>query len=301
MKYLPSTKQLQYLTALAQTKHFSKAADLCNVTQSTLSAGIKELEIIFGVALAERTKRSVIMTPIGKKIAEHAEKLILDAEQMMALTAADQGPLTSKLQLGVIPTIAPYLLPKLLPKIRSNYPHLELALRETQTDVLVEEVLNGKIDIALLALPASDHKLVEKPLFEDPFLLLAPSNHPIIKQKTIDASTLMGEQLLLLEEGHCFRDQAIEFCTRQGVTDGFGTLGATSLATVSQMVAANFGLTLLPQMALDKEVGSNKSLAVRPFKSPQPTRTIGLIWRKTTPRLADFESLAQVIKSTQVI
>ncbi len=301
MKYLPSTKQLQYLIALAQTEHFSKAADLCNVTQSTLSAGIKELEVIFAVTLAERTKRSVIMTPIGKKIAERAEKLIADAEQMMALTTAVQQPLTGKLKLGVIPTIAPYLLPKILPTLRANYPHLDLELRETQTDILIEEVTNGKIDIALLALPASQGRLMEQALFEDPFLLLTPNDHPLSKQKTIDAGKLANEHLLLLEEGHCFRDQAIEFCTKQGVSNGFSTLGATSLATVSQMVAANFGLTLLPKMAREKEVGNNKSLITRPFQSPEPTRTIGLIWRKTTSRLADFESLAQVIKSTQEI
>lgn len=298
MKYLPSTKQLQYLTALAQTKHFSKAADLCNVTQSTLSAGIKELEVVFGVTLAERTKRSVIMTPIGIEIAQRAEKLIADAESMMALTAAKQATLSGSLQLGVIPTIAPYLLPKLLPKLRQQHPQLNLGLRETRTDVLVQEVLNGKIDLALLALPASDNKLFEQPLFEDEFVLVTPKDHALANQKTIDATTIMNEKLLLLEEGHCFRDQAIQFCATQGVTNGFSTLGATSLATISQMVSAEFGLTLLPQMAVEKEIAGNKTLTTRPFKNPQPARTIGLIWRKTTPRLADFHALGSLVKTT---
>ena len=300
MKYLPSIKQLQYLTALAQTEHFGKAAQICNVTQSTLSAGIKELETVFGIILAERTKRSVIITPIGREIAERATKLIRDAEDMMALSAASEGPLTGRLQMGVIPTIAPYLLPQLLPLLRNSYPRLDLTLRETQTAVLVEEVLSGKLDVALLALPVNDNRLVEQPLFEDPFVLVIPASHPLVKQKQIDAKTLNQENLLLLEEGHCFRDQAIEFCSTSGLPDNmsqFSTLGATSLATIAQMVSADFGITLLPQMALEQETAHNKNLAVRPFTPPQPSRTIGLIWRKNSPRLADFEVLGGVIKS----
>ena len=300
MKYLPSIKQLQYLTALAQTEHFGKAAQICNVTQSTLSAGIKELETVFGITLAERTKRSVIITPIGREIAERATKLIRDAQDMMALSAASDGPLTGRLQMGVIPTIAPYLLPQLLPLLRNSYPRLDLTLRETQTAVLVEEVLSGKLDVALLALPVNDNRLVEQPLFEDPFVLVIPASHPLVKQKQIDAKTLNQENLLLLEEGHCFRDQAIEFCSTSGLPDNmsqFSTLGATSLATIAQMVSADFGITLLPQMALEQETAHNKKLAVRPFTPPQPSRTIGLIWRKNSPRLADFEVLGGVIKS----
>ena len=297
MKYLPSIKQLQYLTALVETGHFSKAAKLCNVTQSTLSAGIRELETIFGVKLAERTKRTVIITAIGSQIAERAANLIRDAEDMMALSAASDGPLTGRLQMGVIPTIGPYLLPKLLPALRTRYPRLDLALRETQTAVLVDEVLSGKLDVALLALPASDNKLVEHPLLQDPFVLVMPTSSLLAQQKQIDASTLDKENLLLLEEGHCFRDQAIEFCTTNGLSK-FSTLGATSLATVSQMVSADFGLTLLPQMAVEREALNDKNLAIRPFMPPQPSRTIGLIWRKNSPRLADFETLAEVIKSS---
>ena len=300
MKYLPSIKQLQYLTALAETEHFSKAAQLCNVTQSTLSAGIKELETVFGITLAERTKRSVIMTPIGREIAERAAKIIRDAQDMMALSAASDGPLTGRLQMGVIPTIAPYLLPKLLPALRQNYPRLDLTLRETQTAVLVDEVLSGRLDVALLALPASDNRLVEQPLFEDPFVLVIPASHPLVKQKQIDAKTLNQENLLLLEEGHCFRDQAIEFCSTSGLPGDmsqFSTLGATSLATIAQMVSADFGITLLPQMAIEQETTHNKKLAVRPFTPPQPSRTIGLIWRKNSPRLEDFKALAEVINA----
>ncbi len=296
MKYLPSIKQLQYLTALAQTEHFSKAAQLCNVTQSTLSAGIRELETVFGVKLAERTKRTVIITPIGARIAERAASLVRDAEDMMALSAASDGPLTGRLHMGAIPTIAPYLLPKLLPKLRTQYPRLDLALRETQTAVLVDEVLTGKIDVALLALPASDNKLVEQALFTDNFMLVMPAAHPLTSKKQIDAKTLNDENLLLLEEGHCFRDQAIEFCTASGLSK-FSTLAATSLATITQIVSADFGLTLLPQMAVEKETAFDDKLTARPFKSPQPSRTIGLIWRKNSPRVADFEALGKVIKA----
>lgn len=294
MRYLPSVKQLQYLVALAETEHFSKASDICNVTQSTLSAGIRDLETVFGVKLAERTKRTVIMTPIGLQIAERARRLIRDAEDMMALTAASKGPLTGRLQLGVIPTIAPYLLPQILPALRKQYPELDLGLRETQTAILLDEVLSGKIDAALLALPASDSKLVEHALFTDPFVLVAPATHPFAGQQQIDAKTLGDENLLLLEEGHCFRDQAIEFCTSSGLSQ-FSTLGATSLATVSQMVSADFGLTLLPQMAVEKETAHNPDLVTIPFKNPQPSRTIGLVWRKNSPRLADFEALGAVV------
>ena len=305
MKYLPSIKQLQYLTALAQTEHFSKAAQSCNVTQSTLSAGIKELETVFGITLAERTKRSVIITPIGREMAQRAAKLIRDAQDMMALSAASDGPLTGRLQLGVIPTIAPYLLPAILPLLRSQYPRLDLVLHETQTAVLVDEVLGGRLDVALLALPASDNKLVEQPLFDDPFVLITPANHQLAVTKEVDAKNLSTENLLLLEEGHCFRDQAIEFCTKSDVagklaqsnTPGTNALGATSLATIAQMVSAGFGLTLLPHMAIEQETAHNKKLAVRPFKSPQPSRTIGLIWRKSSPRINDFKALGDVIKT----
>lgn len=296
MKYLPSIKQLQYLVALAETRHFSKAAENCNVTQSTLSAGIRDLETVFGVALAERTKRSVIMTAIGVEIAERAANLIRDAEDMMDLTAASSAPLTGRLQLGVIPTIAPYLLPKILPALRQQYPQLNLGLRETQTAVLVQEVLSGKLDLALLALPASDNKLVELALFEDPFVLLTPAQHRLQHSKEINATDLENENLLLLEEGHCFRDQAIEFCTTAGLSK-FASLAATSLATVSQMVSAGFGLTLLPQMALEREVSYNNNLIVRPFSPPQPSRRIGLVWRKNCPRVSDFQALADLIKS----
>jgi len=296
VKYLPSIKQLQYLTALAQTKHFSRAAKVCNVTQSTLSAGIKELEIVFGVKLAERTKRTVIITQIGTEIAERAANLIRDAEDMMALSAASGGPLTGRLKMGVIPTIAPYLLPKVLPQLRTKYPRLDLAVRETQTAILVDEILTGKIDVALLALPASFNKLVEQPLFTDPFVLVMPATHPLAGKNQIDAKTLNNEPLLLLEESHCFRDQAIEFCTANGLSR-FSSLGATSLATISQMVSADFGLTLLPQMAVERETGNDTKLATRPFKTPQPSRTIGLIWRKNSPRLADFKALSDVIKA----
>ena len=296
MKYLPSIKQLQYLAALAQTKHFSKAAELCNVTQSTLSAGIRELETVFGVKLAERTKRTVIITPIGSQIAERAANLIRDAEDMMALSAASEGPLTGRLRMGVIPTIAPYLLPKVLPKLRCQYPRLDLALRETQTAVLVDEVLSGKIDVALLALPASYNKLIEQPLFKDPFVLVIPAAHPLAGKRQIDAKSLNDENLLLLEEGHCFRDQAIEFCAASGLSL-FSGLAATSLATVAQMVSADFGLTLLPKMAVERETANDNKLTTRPFKSPRPARTIGLIWRKNSPRLGDFKALGEVIKT----
>lgn len=299
MKHLPSIKQMQYLTALAETNHFSKAAQLCNVTQSTLSAGVKELEVILGAKLAERTKRSVIMTPIGKETAERAKKLICDAEDMVALAAAKDGPLTGYLQLGIIPTVAPYLLPKIFPVLRTQYPSLELGLREAQTAVLVEEVLSGKIDLALLALPASDRKLAEKSLFNDPFVLVVPSNHALADKGEVDARMLNEEKLLLLEEGHCFRDQAIEFCNANGLSH-FKTLGTTSLATISQMVPAGFGLTLLPQMAVEKEAANNKDLAVCMLKSPQPFRTIGLIWRNNSPRTAEFEALGELVLASSV-
>lgn len=299
MKLLPSTKQLQYLVALAQTEHFSRASQVCNVTQSTLSAGIRELETILGVELAERTKRTVIMTPIGRQIASRAAKIITDAQDIMDLCSISAGPLTGHLHLGVIPTIAPYLLPHLFPLLRHSYPLLDLRIRETQTAVLVEEVLSGQLDVALLALPASDGKLVEKPLFEDPFVLLTPAGHSLARQSTIKAETLSDETLLLLEEGHCFRDQAIEFCTSKGIhaglETGLSTLGATSLTTITQMVAADFGITLLPQMAVQSETANNAHLAVRPFADPAPSRSIGLMWRKSSPRAADFDALAKII------
>jgi LysR family hydrogen peroxide-inducible transcriptional activator len=284
-------KQLRYLSALVQHGHFGKAAKACAVTQPALSMQIQELEAELGVPLVERRPGEVSLTDVGLEVAQRAER-VLAATRDLADFARHRGRLlTGRLQFGVIPSIAPYVLPKILPALQQRYSDLRVELRETQTHVLVDELHRGALDAIMLALPADDAEVESVPLFDDPFLLAVPSTDNRPESARVSADDIDMARLILLEEGHCLRDQALALCSsvRRDVS-----LGATSLATVMQMVANGYGVTLLPRIAVDVELRDERVKLLR-FAEPAPGRTVGLAWRRTSPRKADFVALGRII------
>jgi LysR family transcriptional regulator, hydrogen peroxide-inducible genes activator len=297
MKNLPSLKQLEYLTALAEAEHFAKASDLCNVTPSTLSAGIRDLEEVLGVVLAERTKRTVLMTALGKEIAARAVLLLRDAEDIMGLATGQRAPMTAPMRFGVIPTIGPFLLPRVLPRIAETYPDLSLYLVEEKTDSLLGKLRAGDIDLALIALPYETEGLTRAVLFEDSFQFACPPDHPLAKRSKIKDSDLNDLSLLLLEEGHCLRGHALDAChaRRTGARVDFE---ATSLTTLIQMAAQGLGVTLLPRIAIDAHVTAGTNIRLIPLASGE-SRRLGLVWRATSPRSEEFEALATLMRDAQ--
>lgn len=292
MKALPSLKQLEYLVALDDQQHFGHAAEACHVTPSTVSAGIKELEDLLTVTLAERDKRSVLMTPVGRQIAERGRQLLRDAEEIVALAAsAEKAPLTGELRLGVIPTVGPFLLPKVLPAIWRKYPDLRLYLYEEQTDDLLAMLRRGDIDAALIALPYDVDDLEATILFEDRFQFACSKDHFLASRKRVKPRDMEDVSLLLLREGHCLRGHALEACELEQ-PDRMDAFAATSLYTLVHMVAANLGVTLLPQLALDGGINKIANLSIIPFVTPS-MRRIGLVWRRSTYRGDDFELLGR--------
>jgi LysR family hydrogen peroxide-inducible transcriptional activator len=282
-------RDLEYLVALAETRHFGRAAERCHVSQPTLSAQLRKLEALLGVALVERRPRRVALTAAGEAVVERARRMLQDAEDIRGLARASQDPLSGPLKVGLIPTLGPYLLPRVASKIAKALPKLALLLHEYQTAPLVERTLAGELDLAILALPAETRGLATRPLFEEPFLVAMPAGHRLSARKRVKAGDLEGEKLLLLEEGHCLRDQALEVCGHVGTEEQ--AFRATSLETLRQMVASGLGLTLLPGLAAEGPFASTPGLAVRPFVPPAPHRVIGAAWRRSTSR---GEAIAQV-------
>ncbi|HPF46318.1 MAG: hydrogen peroxide-inducible genes activator [Alphaproteobacteria bacterium] len=295
MKFLPSLKQLEYLTALVQTRHFSQASDLCNVTPSTLSAGIRDLEDVLGVSVAERTKRTVIITPIGLEIATRARQLLRDAEDIMVLASSERDPMTGNIKFGVIPTIGPFMLPKILTAIENDYPKLKLYLREEQTAILLNRLSEGELDIILIALPYETGNFVVSELFNDEFYFACHSDHPYATRKSIALDDLNDQPLLLLEDGHCLRDHALDACRIQNSATRV-QFEATSLNTLIQMVAEGIGVTLIPEMAADTLTVPMGKIKLIPLKTPA-SRKIGLVWRASSPRAAEFKILAEALKN----
>jgi LysR family hydrogen peroxide-inducible transcriptional activator len=294
-------KKLRYLTALAAHRHFGKAADACAVTQPALSMQIRELEKDLGVSLVERRPGDVMLTETGLEVARRAER-VLAAERDLADFARHSGrPLTGRLRLGVIPSLAPYLLPRVLPALQRRHPELRLELRETQTELLLQELVRGGLDVVMLALPVHDAELESIRLFDDPFLLALPATDALPAAARVSAQDVDQRRLILLEEGHCLRDQALAFCNTAQRNGASGlvasSLGATSLATVMQMVANGYGVTLVPNIAVDVEIRDARVKALR-FRDPEPAREIGLAWRKTSPRKVDFVALGQIVTET---
>ncbi len=283
---LPSLRQLRYLVAVADHGHFGRAAEASLVTQSTLSASIKELEAILGRTLIERTKRTVIVTPLGRDIAARARAVLSDVADLSDAVKAAGPPLSGPLRLGVIPTIGPYLLPRTWPALRAAHPFLELFLREDQTAPLLARLGAGDLDAVLVAFPYPAAGFETALFADDPFWLAFPRGHALAARERIDPADLAGYELLLLEEGHCLRDHALALCDRPG-SERFQ---ATSLLTLAQMVDNGLGLTLLPKMAIDGGLIRGTRVEIRPMNGP--ARHIGLAWRKTSSRQADFTRLA---------
>jgi len=295
MKMLPSLKQLEYLSALAETEHFGRASELCSVTPSTLSAGIRDLESVLGEALAERTKRRVLMTPFGRRVAARAQLLLRDAEDIMELAATQHGFMVGAMNLGVIPTISPFLLPSVLPALTARYPDLQLYLREEKTEQLLAKLRTGDIDVALIALPFETDGLATQVLFEDRFQFACHKDHPYVGRKAIANDDLAREPLLLLEEGHCLRGHALDACLLHAGKFR-GRFEATSLPTLVQMVAAGIGVTLLPELAIKAQIAAGTDIELVPITGAA-SRQIGLVWRQTSPRSEEFGALGQVFKA----
>jgi LysR family hydrogen peroxide-inducible transcriptional activator len=288
-----SLRQLRYFSTVARTGHFGAAAEQCAVTQPALSMQIQELEKELGLQLLERGRKGVALTAGGREIADHAARVLANVRDLVDSARHLSGSFSGPFRLGAIPSIAPYLLPQLLPLIRARHPELDLHLRETQTHRLLEELVDGDLDLVLLALPV-DHAGVETlSLFEDRFLLAIPASRSIAKNVRATPDLLREDRLLLLEEGHCLRDQALAFCHLRQV-ESIDTFGASSLSTIVQMVSNGLGLTLLPELSLELEA-KRAAIRLMRFTNPEPQRIIGLAWRETSPRKRDFAALGDLI------
>ena len=288
-------RQLRYLSSLARHRHFGRAAEECAVTQPALSMQVRELEREIGAKLVERRPGDIVLTDVGLEVARRAEHILASARDLVDF-ARHREVLAGSLKLGIIPTLAPYILPRVLPLLQKQYPHLRLDVRETQTRTLVDELAGGGLDVVLLALPVEGAEVETLPLFEDAFLLAVPADDPLPARGRVGIRDVDQRRLILLEEGHCLRDQALAFCApKRGDASGqTASLGATSLSTVMQMVANGYGVTLVPEVALDAKALDPRVKLLR-FRDPEPGRSVGLAWRKTSPRAGDFAALGQAI------
>ena len=292
--HYPSIKQLQYLVALRQSGHFGKAADACFVTQSTLSAGLRELESLLGVTLVERTRRVVRFTALGQRIADKAIRVLREAEELAEMARAEGEPLHGELRMGVIPTIAPFLLPAILPRLRQQWPNLKLFLREETSTAACEALHRGQLDCVLLALPFGCGEVDSAPLFDDPLFVAFPANEAP-RARTVEAESIDENRLLLLEDGHCLKDHALSACNRPELRAHAAMMG-TSLHTLVQMVDNGLGVTFVPGMAIDAGILSGTDVEARALGSDRPYRRIALIWRRSSPRESEFQLLASTLR-----
>ncbi len=291
-------RDLQYLVALAETRHFGRAARQCHVSQPTLSAQLRKLEESLGVALIERQPRRIALTAAGTAVVERARRMLRDADDIKSLARASQDPLGGQLKIGLIPTLGPYLLPRIAPRLKRALPKLQLLLHEHQTAPLIARVLEGELDLALLALPTDTRGLETRSLFAEAFVVAIPDRHRLAAKRRVRTADLAGEKLLLLEDGHCLRDQALDVCRKAGTAEQ--DFGATSLETLRQMVAAGLGLTLLPRLAVEGPFGAARGLAIRPFAPPSPSRLIGAAWRRSTTRGEAIAAVCDVISRAAI-
>ena len=292
--YLPTLKQLQYLIALRDHGHFGRAAAACFVTQSTLSAGLRELETLIGIVLVERTRRVVRFTPLGEQIAAKARRILREAEELGDMARAAGRPLSGELRMSVIPTIAPFLLPRILPELRRDYPELKLYLREEPSAAACESLATGRADCVLLALPYGCGDVTTRALFEDRLFLAFPETDRQAASATVRPEEIDEARLLLLEDGHCLKDHALAACNRPELRAEATMLG-TSLHTVVQMVDNGLGVTILPEMAVRGGILEHTSIVARPLEADHPSRTVALAWRSASPRERDFRLLADAL------
>ncbi|WP_435417927.1 hydrogen peroxide-inducible genes activator [Parerythrobacter aurantius] len=293
--YLPTIKQLQYLVALHEHGHFGRAAEASFVSQSTLSAGIRELESLLGVTLVERSRRVVRFTPLGNQVVEKAHRLLREAEELSDLVQAAGKPLSGTVRMSVIPTIAPFLLPRILPRLRKERPELKLFLREETSHDAVESLHHGRVDCVLLALPFATGEVEMEHIADDALFVAFPKDDPRDPPEIVKPSMIDEGRLLLLEDGHCLKEHALAACNRPELR-GSATMIGTSLHTLVQMVDNGLGLTMLPQMALDAGILANTDVVARPLKSNAAMREIALIWRRNSPRSEEFRLLAAEIR-----
>jgi LysR family transcriptional regulator, hydrogen peroxide-inducible genes activator len=297
--YLPTLKQLQYLAALYEHGHFGKAAEACFVTQSTLSAGVRELELLLGLVLVERTRRVVRFTPLGNRIVHKAHRILREAEELAEMARATGKPLGDELRMSVIPTIAPFLLPKLLPALRKQYPDLKLYLREEASAAAIEALHHGQVDCVLLALPFAAGDIEKATLFHDALYVAFPNDDPRNPPASVSPDVIDESRLLLLVDGHCLKDHALAACNRPELRASASMLG-TSLHTLIQMVDNGLGLTLIPQMAVDAGLLNGTQVQARPLDAQHASREVALIWRTNSPRRDEFLLLADAMRALHI-
>ena len=288
-------QELRYLVALADCGHFGQAAEACFVSQSTLSTGLKKLEDYLGVVVFDRSLKRVTPTPIGREIVESARRIVDEAARIREVASYAKDPMDRTLHLGVIPTLGPYYLPHVLTQVRVAYPKLRLLLREEMTPHMLEHLADGKLEAGLLALPIDDANLEVAPLFVEPFLAAVPGGHPLARLKSVNIDELAAAGLMLLEEGHCLRDQALEACHLQGIKSE--EIRATSLETLRQMVAMGLGVTLIPTLAGAGINATGEQVMLKPISKPGAARSIGLVWRRRSPMAASIERLAEILRA----
>lgn len=293
-------RDLRYLVALADHRHFGRAAEAAHVSQPTLSTQVRKLEEELGVELFERSPRQVLLTGIGAQVIERARAIVREADQIREIARRARDPESGTLRIGLFPTLGPYLLPHVVPRIHARWPRLELLLLEQKTEEVLRGLREGTLDAGVLALPVHDEQLHQDVLFEEPFVLAVPLAHPLARRRhPVDASVIEGQSILLLEDGHCLRDQALEVCRLAGAAERSG-FRATSLETLRQMVAAGVGITLLPLLAVRPPVAASEDIALLRFTAPAPTRTIALFWRKTSAFREFLPELAALIRDIAV-
>ncbi|WP_225204525.1 hydrogen peroxide-inducible genes activator [Novosphingobium huizhouense] len=294
--YLPTLKQLQYLVALHEHGHFGRAADSCFVSQSTLSAGLRELESLLGVTLVERTRRVVRFTPLGNQVVAKAHRLLREAEELSELVQSHGAPLVGELRMSVIPTIAPFLLPRILPRLRQERPQLKLFLREEPSAAAIESLHHGRADCVLLALPFATGEVEVEHLFDDRLFVAFPKDDPRDPPEVVSPAVIDENRLLLLEDGHCLKEHALAACNRPELRASAGVIG-TSLHTLVQMVDNGLGLTMLPEMAIEAGILHDTQIVARPLKADHAFREIALVWRRNSPRSAEFRLLGQELRA----
>jgi LysR family transcriptional regulator, hydrogen peroxide-inducible genes activator len=288
-------RELRYLVALADRAHLGRAAEDCHISQPTLSTQIRKLEDYLGVSLIERNAKSVSLTPMGEEVVRSARQIVAQADALLAATRIPRGPLEGRLSIGIIPTLGPYFLPSFIPLTKSSYPNLQLVVHEDLTQHLLERLRSYQIDAALLALPLEDHDLDQIPLFDEPFWFACPPQHPLARADWVAEEDLRDETLLLLADGHCLRGQALAACGRPEPEEGSDDFRAVSLETICQLVSAGLGCTLLPALAAQRST-STPPLAVRPMRSHNDSRRIGLVWRRGYPKAQELALLAKLMR-----
>ncbi|MAI16541.1 MAG: DNA-binding transcriptional regulator OxyR [Gammaproteobacteria bacterium] len=288
-------RDLRYLVAVAEHQHFGRAAEACFVSQPTLSTQLKKLEQTLGVILIERTNRRVMLSPEGEQIVAQAQRILVEVNSLTAMSEQLRDPLGGEVRLGIIPTIAPYLLPKILAPLTAEFPNLNIQLTEGQTSQITRMLKQGDLDAVLLALPLQEENVEEFELYTEPFLFAAATEHPKAQQKSVSADDLKDEEVLLLEDGHCLRDQALAVChAHRGIESSSFT--ATSLETLRQLVAANRGITLMPALAVPEQADNASGVCYIPFVGEVPSRTLGLCWRSSSTRSGLLADIAQCLQ-----